>query len=135
MTIREVLETHPRPPAADREALLRCVEACGDCSGTCTACADACLGEGDVPEMVRCVRRCLDCADACTAAGRIVTRGTEPDVRVIASTVEACAVACRSCAEECGRHARHHEHCRICAEACRRCEEACDALLAALAPA
>jgi hypothetical protein len=39
--------------------------------------------------------------------------------------LEVCAAACRTCAEECERHAGHHEHCRICAEACRRCERAC----------
>jgi hypothetical protein len=48
--------------------------------------------------------------------------------------LQACAQACRSCADECGRHAKHMEHCRICAEACRRCAEACDAMVAALVP-
>jgi hypothetical protein len=37
-----------------------------------------------------------------------------------------------TCAEECERHAEHHDHCRVCAEACRRCEEACSALLDAM---
>jgi hypothetical protein len=42
--------------------------------------------------------------------------------------LEACAEACRICAEECERHAGDHEHCRVCAEACRRCEQACEDL-------
>jgi hypothetical protein len=38
-----------------------------------------------------------------------------------------------ACAEECERHADHHEQCRICAEQCRRCEDACSAVLDAIA--
>jgi Domain of Unknown Function (DUF326) len=30
------------------------------------------------------------------------------------------------------RHARMHEHCRVCAQACRRCEQACRELLVTL---
>ena len=48
MTVREIIERHPRPLGLDREHLLRCVDECFDCSATCTACADACLGEPDV---------------------------------------------------------------------------------------
>ena len=39
---------------------------------------------------------------------------------------------CRSCGDECGRHAQMHEHCRVCAQACRRCGQACEELLAAM---
>jgi hypothetical protein len=46
--------------------------------------------------------------------------------------VEACLEACRTCGEECERHADHHDHCRVCAEACRRCEQACEDALSAL---
>jgi hypothetical protein len=44
--------------------------------------------------------------------------------------LEACSAACLASAEECERHAAHHEHCRVCAEVCRRCKKACDDLLA-----
>jgi hypothetical protein len=47
--------------------------------------------------------------------------------------VRACAQACEASGAECDRHARHHEHCRICAEACRRCRSACEEVLSALA--
>jgi hypothetical protein len=129
MTVRELIETHPQPSSLDRDALLRCIEDCFDCSATCTSCADACLGEHDLPELVRCIRLCLDCADVCEAAGRIVTRQTALDLDVVRAAVEACAVACRACGEECEKHATHHEHCRVCAEACRRCEQACNDLV------
>jgi hypothetical protein len=129
VTVRELIETHPQPSSLDRDALLRCIEDCFDCSATCTSCADACLGEQDLPELVRCIRLCLDCADVCEAAGRIVTRQTALDLDVVRAAVEACAVACRACGEECEKHATHHEHCRVCAEACRSCEQACNDLV------
>ena len=133
MTVTEIIERHPRAVSFDRDLLFRCIDECFDCSATCTACADACLGEPDVPEMVRCIRRCLDCADVCDAVGRVVTRQTEPDIGVIRAALEACVVTCRACAEECERHAAHHDHCRVCAEVCRRCEQACSDLLASIA--
>jgi hypothetical protein len=127
-----VIASHPRPTSLDRDVLLRCIDECFDCAATCTSCADACLGEPDVTELVRCVRLCLDCADACDTTGRIVTRQTEPDLGVVRAGVEACATACRVCGDECERHAAHHEHCRISAEVCRRCERACNDLIATI---
>jgi hypothetical protein len=132
MRFAEVIEAHPKPSDLDREPLLRCVTECLDCGASCTACADADLSEGDLPEMVRCVRSCLDCADACAATARVVIRQTETDPAVTRAMVQACAAACSACAAECERHAAHHEHCRICAEICRGCEEACNQLLAAI---
>jgi hypothetical protein len=132
MTVEEMLRLHPQPLDVDRGLLLRCIEECVDCAATCTSCADACLGEDDVPELVRCVRLNLDCADTCDATGRIVIRQTQPDLALTRAAIEACAIACRACAEECDQHAAHHEHCRVCAESCRRCEQACDDLLAAI---
>jgi hypothetical protein len=40
--------------------------------------------------------------------------------------LQACALACNVCGEECEKHASKHEHCRMCADACRRCEDACN---------
>jgi hypothetical protein len=97
------------------------------------ACADASLSEPDVSEMLRVIRLCQDCADECDATGRIVTRQTMPDLRLMRAMLEACATACAACAAECDLHAAHHEHCRLCAEECRRCKQACDVLLESLA--
>ena len=113
MTFHEVLELHPQPTGLDRNAMLRCIDECLDCAASCTSCADADLAEDDVREMVRCIRLCLDCAEVCDATGHIVTRQTAPDLRLIRAMVEACSVACLACAEECDRHAAHHEHCRL----------------------
>jgi hypothetical protein len=132
VSIREMLVAHPQPSGVDLDARVRCIEACSDCAAVCTSCADADLSESDVAELVRCIRRCLDCADVCDATGRVVTRQTAADVGLMRAAVEACVVVCRTCREECERHAAHHEHCRVCAEVCGRCEEACAALLASI---
>ena len=132
MSVREILEVHPQPSSLDREALLRCVETCFDCAATCVSCADASLGEKDVQELIRCIRLSLDCADACEATGRIVARQTAVDLLVVGAMIEACAVACRVCREECERHAAHHQHCALTTAICLRCEQACDDLLAAI---
>jgi hypothetical protein len=132
VTVAELIRTHPHPTSADRDALVRCIDACFECVAACTSCADACLGEQDVQELVRCIRLCQDCADACEAAGRILTRQTATDFAVARAAIEACSVACRACGEECERHRAHHEHCRLGADACRRCEQACDDLVATI---
>lgn len=129
MTVRDILETHRRPSSLDRDLLVRCIEDCIECAAMCTADADADLAEPDVQEQLRCIRLCLDCADVCDTTGRILIRQTEPDLGLLRSAVEACAVACRVCGDECEKHASHHEHCRICAEVCRRCEQSCRDLL------
>jgi hypothetical protein len=130
MSVEEILKTHPRPPVAEFAVLVRCIDECGTCEADCTVCADACLAEDDVRDLVRCIRLCLDCADACDDTLRILSRQTDPDLTTQRTALEACLAACRACAEECERHASHHEHCRLSAEECRRCERACEDLLA-----
>jgi hypothetical protein len=132
MSVREILETHPRALIADAAVLARCLDECGACEATCTICADACIAEPDVKELVRCVRLCLDCADACAAAMRILGRQTEAHPPSQLNVLETCLAACRACADECELHAAHHRHCAISAAECRRCEQACEELRAAL---
>lgn len=129
MHAQEMIRTHPDTRGNTNDALIRCIEACYDCAQACTSCADACLGEEMVKDLRQCIRLDLDCADLCAMTGALVTRRTGSNEEVIHRALEACALACRRCAEECERHADHHAHCRVCAEACRRCERACqDAL-------
>ena len=125
MQAREMIATHPDVRGNVDDALIRCIEQCYSCAQTCTACADACLAGKMLAEMRQCIRLCLDCADVCAAAGSVASRRTGGNEGVIAELLNACAVACRLCADECGRHGDHHDHCRICAEQCRRCAEAC----------
>ncbi len=131
--VEEMLNTYPQSLGSiDREKLARCITECRECEQACTACADACLSEEMVAQLVKCVRTNLDCADLCAATGNILSRHTGYDANITRATLEACRVACAACADECERHAEMHEHCKVCAEACRRCEQACAELLAAL---
>jgi hypothetical protein len=129
---KEVLEAHPWPAQLDREVLAQCIDECLACAFSCTACADADLAEDDVAEMRRCIRLCLDCADVCDATGPVLARQTEYVAATAKAQVTSCRELCSLCAEECERHADHHEHCRICGEECRRCEAACSAVLDAI---
>ena len=127
--IRDMLTSHPAGNSTvDMDAVAAAIEACFDCVQTCTACADACLGEDMLGDMVSCIRTDLDCAEICGATGKVLARAGK-DYATAAGLVRACAEACRRCATECEQHASAHDHCRICAEACHRCAAACDALL------
>jgi hypothetical protein len=130
-TIRSMLDAHPRPSRTERDALAACVEACFDCAQACTACADACLGEARVQEFAACIRLNLDCFDVCVATGNVLSRQTEPPEALLRAQLQACAVACRTCGDECRRHAEGMGHCLLCAEMCDACEAACSRLLAA----
>jgi Domain of Unknown Function (DUF326) len=129
---RQLLDTYPRDVNLDADLLAATIDALSDCAQACIADADDDLSEQNIADMVKCIRLCLDCADICTATVGVTSRQTEYDANVTRPLLEACVAACRSCGDECERHAQMHEHCRICAEACRRCEQACNELLAAM---
>jgi hypothetical protein len=124
MHVQEMIASHPVGGGISDGVMIACIEACYDCGQACTVCADACLGEPMVKDLVACIRLNLDCADICAATGRIVSRRSG-DAALVQTMIAACAEACRRCAEECERHADRHDHCRICAAACRECESAC----------
>ena len=125
MHVQQMTASHPALHGHADDALARCIESCFDCAQACTACADICLGEQSVTDLRACIRLNLDCADICAATGAIATRRTHTHVALLLPLLETCAGFCRLCAQECEKHADHHDHCRICAEACRACERAC----------
>lgn len=129
-TVDDMMTTTPNAALANKKALADCVKTCLACGFACSACADACLGEDDVEVLRRCIRLNLDCADLCLTSARILARVLDADMELIRPLVTACSRACGTCADECERHAQHHEHCKVCAEECRRCEQSCQALLA-----
>ncbi len=129
MHVREMAKTHPNS-AEYGHALWACIEECFACAQACTACADACLYEDGVDNLRDCIRTNLDCADLCLATGSILTRHVGGDERSRKALIQACASLCRTCGEECRKHAAMHEHCRICAESCAACERACNEALA-----
>ena len=116
----------------DNKLMTECLEACMECAETCSACADACLGEIDSEMLKRCIRLNQDCTDICEAATSILSRQTETDWAIFRGMLDLLFTACRLCADECDKHSRLHEHCRVCAEACRRCVTNCNLILRAL---
>jgi uncharacterized membrane protein len=112
--------------------LAATIDALSDCAQACTADVDADLSEQNVAEMVTCIRLCLHCTDICTATVGVISRPAAYDAAVTRPLLEACVAICKSCGDECERHARMHAHCRVCEQACRVCEQACRELLKAL---
>ena len=121
LRVREMLSSHPQAGRLVNDALAQCIEACFGCAQACMSCADACLAEERSSELARCIRLDLDCADACASTGSVLTRRTAATSALMVQMLETCADFCRLCADECERHASHHEHCRLCAETCRQC--------------
>ena len=117
---RAMLDTNPREFSLDAGRLAATIDALSDCAQACTACADDCLSEQNVADLVKYIRICLDCADVCTATLRVLSRQTGYDANLTRPQLQACVAACASCGDECERHAQMHEHCRLCAEACCR---------------
>ena len=129
---RQMLSAYPDQSRIDAGVLAGAIDALSDCVQACTADVDADLGESDLADMVKCIRLCLHCTDVCTATLGVVSRPTEYDANVTRPLVEACVAICKSCGDECERHAEMHAHCRLCGDACRRCEQACQKLLDAI---
>jgi Domain of Unknown Function (DUF326) len=129
---RQMLDTFSHTVNVDPDVLAAAIDAMNDCAQACNADNAADLSEPNLADMVRCIRLCLDCTDICTAAARVAGRLVDYDPSVLRPLLESCLAICRSCGDECERHAAMHAHCRVCAQACRRCEQACRELLAAL---
>lgn len=135
MYAQQIIAIQPDVRGETNDALIKCIEECYSCAQTCTTCADACVAEETVAELRQCIRLNVDCADVCAGTGSMSSRRTGGNVELLDSVIQACAIGCRRCGDECGRHAPMHEHCRICAEACRRCEQACKPALSLLSAA
>ncbi|HBA84230.1 MAG TPA: four-helix bundle copper-binding protein [Verrucomicrobia bacterium] len=124
-----MIGAHPKKPIFKQDALENLIDTLYECSEACNTCADACLGEKDVNNVVRCIRTCIDCTDICQTTARASSRQTEVDPEILRALVQACRTACESCASECDKHSAHMDHCRICAEVCRRCADTCHSFM------
>jgi hypothetical protein len=74
---KQLLDTYPRDFNVDAGLLAATIDALSDCAQACTACADDCLSEQRVAELVKCIRLDLDCTDVCGHAA-----GAQPPDRV-----------------------------------------------------
>jgi hypothetical protein len=129
-TIEMMIRSHPRADSQRAELYAEALAALSICALTCTACADACLGEAEhLEKLRRCISTNLDCADVCATTGRLLARLTETPNELVHTQLHACVLACQTCGDECEAHGDMHDHCRICAETCRHCQERCNFLL------
>lgn len=126
--LREMIAAHPQVCGSVNEQLARAAVLAAECAAVARACADSCLGEPGVVDLLQCIRLDLDCADICWAFSGIASRCSGGDTPLVDVASQACEAACRRCAVECRKHAAMHEHCRICAEVCTACADACHAL-------
>ena len=99
---RQLLDAYPHAFDLDAQVLAATIDVLSDCAQACTACADDCLSEAQVAELVTCVRLCLDCADVCTATLRVLSRQTDYDATLTRPQLQACVAACNSCGDEAG---------------------------------
>ncbi len=130
--VERMIHSHPR---VDRTHSLsreldssyeRLIQSVLECGEVCSQCADVCLDEPMVGELIRCIKLNLDCADVCQTVSRVLSRHVGArDPGVLKSLLDTCASVCRACRDECEEHGIVHEHCQVCAEICRECEESC----------
>ncbi len=116
----------------DRDVLRACIEAGQDCAQAATSCADACLAEEMVEELIDCIRTLLNVADVCEATARVLSRRSGPDHTLARALLGACWTACRDGRVVCEEFLPIHDYCRVCARACRQAERACRTLLSSL---
>ncbi|MEV8514190.1 four-helix bundle copper-binding protein [Dactylosporangium sp. NPDC051484] len=126
---RELLDTFAVSfrPEVSSERLAAVIDALAACEEAVTTCAAAMVAEEDVRVLQDAIVRDLNCADVVAAGRRLVSRGA--DAVLLSSMLEACVMACEHSAELCGKHAHHHDHCRMCSQATLRCAEACREVL------
>jgi hypothetical protein len=132
--IERMIELRPGPHPVDAADLARFLSIASDCALSCRVCAWSSLESPAVTDLVDCIELATDCAAACDAAVAAVLRwspGTDPRRDHAVAFVDACALVCAACAEECERRC-DEEHCRVCAQACRRCERECLTLAEAI---
>ncbi|CAN5643749.1 four-helix bundle copper-binding protein [soil metagenome] len=129
MSTAQMITSSPQSDAALSGPLSEAIDQLLACAASCAICAEACLHEDDPRSQVDCISSNSDCADVCMATARVLGRASAGLSAMARLQVEACIEACRTCGDECDRHASHMEHCAICRDACRECERLCQALL------
>ncbi len=74
MSLEQMMKQHPEATKVDLDALVECIERCSAWEAACVSCADACLREAGVQQLVDCIRLNLDCADLCGVTVRLLSR-------------------------------------------------------------
>ena len=129
--IKEMIESHPVTSSFDTTELAECIMNCFSCAQVCNTCADACLSEDNVKDMIQCIRLNHDCADICSATGKMMSRLTSPSDEMLRDQIKACITACEICGNECSSHSKM-KHCTVCAQSCNECKKACEKILSSV---
>jgi hypothetical protein len=58
-----------------------------------------------VAELTKCIRTNMNCADICATTARVLSRHTGYDANISRALLDACVMVCKSCGDECTRHA------------------------------
>jgi hypothetical protein len=124
----KMIESHPAGSAFKPEELAKCIIETFSCSHICITCADACLSEDMVKNLVKCIRLNLDCAEICQTAGNMLSRVGSINEDALREQLRACVSACDMCGSECRLH-KEHEHCMVCADKCFECRDVCEKML------
>ncbi len=91
-------------------------EALKECTGKGELCVSHCLAsfrEGDTM-LADCASKVHEMLAVCSAMATLVAANST----YAKGMAKICAQACNDCAEECRKHADHHEECRACMETC-----------------
>jgi hypothetical protein len=103
------------------EQYIEVIDALNQCVTDCIHCGTSCLKEENVKGMIRCITLDRECAEICIYTSKMLASDSEFSGDIL----NLCSKICSACGDECGKHASHMEHCRICAESCRKCAAAC----------
>jgi hypothetical protein len=106
-----------------------CCDACGECAVACNKAFHYCLGEASAakPRLAKMGQTVADCAAFCALSAQMIARQST----MMILSCQACAGACRRCAEECESFANDPEL-KACFDACQRCEESCRNMIKAM---
>ncbi len=106
------------------------VGAAHSCVSKGEACMDHCLAEfrAGNSELAECAAAVQQMLATCRGLGTLAAHNSKH----LARYASACIDICRSCEEECRKHADEHPACRECADACEECIGMCEKIAATL---
>ncbi|MEM6733644.1 MAG: Csp1 family four helix bundle copper storage protein, partial [Myxococcota bacterium] len=88
------------------------------CLGDGHACLDHCLallGKGET-SIAECAKIVKQMNAVCAAIGPVASTGS----RHVKALAKLCLEVCTDCKEECDKHAKKHEQCKVCSESCAK---------------
>jgi hypothetical protein len=106
-----------------------CYGACNDCAEACNKAFHHCVEQASAgkPRHGKMAQTVVDCAAFCGLSAELISRHST----MMVFSCQACADACRRCAQECESFDTDLDI-KLCFEACQRCEESCRNMVKAM---